>query len=182
MGPKIQDGLGQEMKPPVGGVTILGYLSQSFQGVLMIMSPISYRLEKPLKGEPVPTKDLAYAKARARNKAHAKLLTALKESGLTKTQLAKMLGKRPEQITRWFGGPGNVTIDTLAEILLATQGTMLAFSDDDVLAKPTRNLRGPDWMPHYIGAEPVVMRNVAVPEAPNQPKIFWSNTTVKVAG
>lgn len=112
----------------------------------MIMSQVSFKFSRPKKGEPIPLSHLAYARARARNKAHAQLLLALKESGISRADLARMLGKRPEQLTRWLGGPGNMTIDTLADILFATQGVMLDFTRDDVLAKPPRNHRGPDWM------------------------------------
>lgn len=117
------------------------------------MSQVSFKFDRPAKGEPIPVGTLAYARARARNKAHAQLLLAMKDSGITRADLARMLGKRPEQLTRWLGGPGNLTIDTLADILFATQGVMLDFVRDDVLAKPPRNNVGPDWLD---GAAPKV--------------------------
>ncbi len=53
-------------------------------------------------------------------------------SGLTRSKLAKRLGKRPEQITRWLAAPGNLTLDTISDLLL----TMNAEIDPKVAAWP----------------------------------------------
>ena len=42
-----------------------------------------------------------------------------KKLGFTRADLARRLGKRPEQVTRWLAGPGNLKIDTLSDLLLA---------------------------------------------------------------
>lgn len=38
----------------------------------------------------------------------------MKETGLSKKQLADAIGKRPSEITRWLSGEHNFTISTLA--------------------------------------------------------------------
>jgi DNA-binding phage protein len=39
--------------------------------------------------------------------------------GMTKTALAKKLGKSPEQITRWLSSPNNLESDTISNLALA---------------------------------------------------------------
>ena len=39
--------------------------------------------------------------------------------GITRAQLARRSGKRPEQVTRMLGSPGNWTLETLTGLLLA---------------------------------------------------------------
>jgi hypothetical protein len=46
-------------------------------------------------------------------------LEASEEGGLTKAIVAKRLRKGPEQITRWLGAPGNWTLNTVSDLLLA---------------------------------------------------------------
>lgn len=43
-----------------------------------------------------------------------RLAALMQERGLNKSQFAKALGKRPNEITRWLSGEHNFTISTLA--------------------------------------------------------------------
>jgi transcriptional regulator with XRE-family HTH domain len=66
-----------------------------------------------------------------------------RSKGKTRAQLAERLGKRPEQIIRWLSGPGNLTIDTLSDLLLGLSGAELAMS----LEYPTEERRQPPRLP-----------------------------------
>lgn len=44
----------------------------------------------------------------------------LKEAnGLTRAELAKKIGRRPEQVTRWLAGPTNLESDTISDLGIA---------------------------------------------------------------
>lgn len=71
----------------------------------------------------IPAKDIFYFRQRFKNKlfqsALAYFVGMAKEKSLTKKDIAKSLGKDPAQITRWFAGPNNWTLDTISDLLLA---------------------------------------------------------------
>lgn len=46
----------------------------------------------------------------------ARIDTLMKKKGITKSQLAKMTGHRPNEVTRWLGGSHNFTCRTIAII------------------------------------------------------------------
>ncbi|MDR7127080.1 hypothetical protein J2X53_003928 [Pseudorhodobacter sp. 4114] len=74
------------------------------------------------------------------------LLEEFEKCELTKSDLAKMLNKRPEQITRWLGGPGNLTLDTLSELVFAMRGKFVGVELVDELAKAKSNQKRPEWV------------------------------------
>ena len=96
-------------------------------------------LSRPEHGKRIPLHSIAFARARAKNKAHSYLLDLFEDSGLTKSELAKRLGKRPEQVTRWLSGPGNLTLDTLSDLTFAINGDFLAVSSVDEFSKGKSN-------------------------------------------
>lgn len=67
--------------------------------------------------------DLFYYRQRHKNRVYScvvSLFSQLVETkGLTKRELAYRLDKEPAQITRWLSGPGNWTLDTVSDLLLA---------------------------------------------------------------
>ncbi len=71
----------------------------------------------------IPAKDIFYFRQRLKNKifesALAYFVGLAEEKNLTKKDIAKSLGKDPAQITRWFAGPNNWTLDTISDLLLA---------------------------------------------------------------
>jgi transcriptional regulator with XRE-family HTH domain len=68
-------------------------------------------------------RDVYFFRQRLKNKVFQSVLSYFsklsKEEGLTKKDLATLLGKDPSQITRWFSGPNNWTLDTISDLLFA---------------------------------------------------------------
>lgn len=96
-------------------------------------------LSKPTKAETIPPYTLAFVRARNRNKAHSMLLGLFRDSRMSKRDIAKMLNCKPEQITRWLAGPGNLTLDTISSLAFAMKGEFLSVSTVDELSKPKSN-------------------------------------------
>lgn len=81
-------------------------------------------------GEVIPEGKLAYFRERQRNRLYdfivSRFLEKERSEGLTKADIARRLNRRPEQITRWLTTPGNWTIDTISDLMLAIcKGEML---------------------------------------------------------
>jgi hypothetical protein len=76
-----------------------------------------------LSGDPLSEYQLEYFRERWKNRIHARVLRSFMDKAnsenLTRADIARRLGKRPEQITRWLGAPGNWTLDTVSDLLLA---------------------------------------------------------------
>src|SRR5690349_15611965 len=96
------------------------------------------RLSKPKNGERVPAETFAYFRARAKRHAYSLVMKKLQESGITRAELSKRLGKEAAQISRMLGGPGNWTIATLSDLLFAICGGVPAYSIEYPLEKPHR--------------------------------------------
>jgi hypothetical protein len=66
---------------------------------------------------------LGYFRARLKNRLHQLVLSEFLKregnEGFNKADLARRIDKKPEQITRLLGAPGNWTLDTLSDLLLA---------------------------------------------------------------
>jgi DNA-binding phage protein len=78
-------------------------------------------LHEIVSGGSIPDAKLAYFGATLCNLFHQAMLIEFEKAeknGLTKRELARRIGKKPEQITRWLSYPGNLTLDTIAEILV----------------------------------------------------------------
>lgn len=60
--------------------------------------------------------ELEYQKVARRMRAAIQIAEAMDKRGITKKQLADMMGRRPSEITKWLSGDQNFTIDTLTEL------------------------------------------------------------------
>ena len=60
--------------------------------------------------------ELEYQKVARRMRAAIQIAEAMKKRGITKIQLAKMMGRQPSEITKWLSGDQNFTMDTLTEL------------------------------------------------------------------
>jgi hypothetical protein len=88
----------------------------------MITSTVPSYLSEILGGEVIPSSKLGYFRARLSNRLHEIVVSLFMklelEGKITKAALARRIGRKPEQITRWLGAPGNWTSDTASDLLL----------------------------------------------------------------
>jgi hypothetical protein len=106
-------------------------------------------LSEILAGGKVSEATLAYFRERLRNRIHQFILRqfqARQGRGLTQADVARVLGRRPEQINRWLGTPGNWTLDTISDLILAISKAELEFSEYPLENRGVRNYSGPDWI------------------------------------
>lgn len=70
-----------------------------------------------------------YFRARLRMRIFQKLTAHMtryvKEHQLTRRDIAKLAGKSPAQITRWLSSPANLQLDTISDMLLATDAELV---------------------------------------------------------
>jgi hypothetical protein len=70
---------------------------------------------------PISAKTKTFQHRRMQNRFHRFLLKTFREQekkGLTQKKLAERIGSRPEQINRWLSFPGNLTLNTICDLLL----------------------------------------------------------------
>jgi hypothetical protein len=77
-------------------------------------------LSDVIGGERVPPGKLAYFQTRLAAKVHQAMLSVFgrleRHKGFTRRELAQRIDRKPEQITRWFSYPGNLTLGTVSDI------------------------------------------------------------------
>ena len=75
------------------------------------------------RNEPRSIRDISYYRQRYRNRVFAKLVDFISEQSdqrkITRRDIAERLNKDPAQITRLLSQPGNMTLDTISDLLLA---------------------------------------------------------------
>jgi hypothetical protein len=142
-----------------------------------------------LTGDVLSAGDLAYFRARQSNRVYESVFKAFVGAEITKADLARRLKKKPEQITRWLSGPGNWTLDTVSDLLLAL-GSEMTFVVTSLNAKQQVNIQpfqgiavpgvtGGVNTPFtitasaptygggtYIGAQPASLMNASLPNLP----------------
>lgn len=85
-------------------------------------------MENISKNKSVSARDIAYYRQRNRNRLlehlHVFFSDEAESTGITKKDIADILDKDPAQITRWLSAPGNLTVDTISDILFAMRAEM----------------------------------------------------------
>lgn len=127
-------------------------------------------LSEILSGQPIPIGKLAYFRARLSNKIHELVLSEFmrleQENKITKAELARRIGRKPEQVTRWLGAPGNWTSETFSDLLLGMGcEPALAVSSLEKTAKPIEpeqselpNAPSPQYIPGMPAANDEPLR------------------------
>lgn len=113
----------------------------------MTTGPTSF-LSEVLSGEVIPAGKRAYFQERLRNRLYALVLGEFAKrqaAGVTKAGVAARIQKRPEQVNRWLASPGNWTLDTVSDLLLAVSAAELDFSVSPLSETP-RNRTTPNWL------------------------------------
>jgi hypothetical protein len=78
-------------------------------------------LHEILSGDPISDGTLEHFRNRFRERLYELVLSEYRkqaEKGMTKRHIANRINRRPEQITRWLGAPGNWTLETVSDLLL----------------------------------------------------------------
>ncbi|HXL84682.1 MAG TPA: hypothetical protein VN989_11260, partial [Casimicrobiaceae bacterium] len=74
-------------------------------------------------GKRIPKGKLAFFQERFRDRLYELVVGEFlkrEETGLlTKAEVARRIDRKPEQITRWLGAPGNWQLETVSDLLLA---------------------------------------------------------------
>ena len=110
--------------------------------------PTSFLYELAV-GETIPSEKRAYFGARLRNRLYhfiiSKFLEQESAGKLTKAELARRIGRKPEVITRLLASPGNWKVDTVSDLLLGISGEELDFMSFAPAALPTSSFVGSEW-------------------------------------
>ncbi len=125
-------------------------------------------LSEILEGSVIPEGKLAYFRARLSNRLHELVLSTFlkveKRDQFSRADLAKRIGRKPEQITRWFASPGNWELDTVSDLLLG-MGFEPALSivnlKDATTRKPVEKVELPN--------APVIAPAAGIPAANDKP-------------
>lgn len=100
-------------------------------------------------GPPIPEAKRVYFQTRLRNRVFNFILKKFLEEqgkGLTKAALARRIGKTPDIVNRWLGGPGNLTIDTISDLMLGIAAEELKLTSESPLNQSPVNYRHADWI------------------------------------
>jgi hypothetical protein len=80
-------------------------------------------MKSSTKNVPKSARDIAYYQQRYRNRVFSKLVSWIAEQAinnqLTKKDIADRINKDPALVTRLLSQPGNLTLDTISDLLLA---------------------------------------------------------------
>jgi len=97
----------------------------------MTMSQTSFLTEIIGGNGTISKGKLAYFRERQRNRLYdfivSRFLEKERSEKFSKADLARRLNKEPAQITRWLSTPGNWTLDTISDLMLAVCGGELEF-------------------------------------------------------
>jgi transcriptional regulator with XRE-family HTH domain len=99
-----------------------------------------------------------YFQARTRNRLYDLVMRKFRErreaEGLTQTELARRMGKRPDVLSRLLSRPSNWTIDTLSDFLLAIAGEEIDATSSFPSERPARNFSHLDRLTDQLEQKP----------------------------
>jgi DNA-binding phage protein len=94
-------------------------------------------------GAPIPEEKRAYFQARLKHRLYDYVVTKFQEKaeteGLTKAELARRIGRKPEVITRLLSSPGNWRLETVSDLLLGIAAEELDMKSTSLLNRKPRS-------------------------------------------
>jgi hypothetical protein len=127
----------------------------------MTISQKTFELSNPRDDERVPADTFAYLETRNRFHVYNLILNEFARSGISQATLGRRLGKGPDQVSRLLGSPGNLTLDTISNVLFAISGSEPIYDLDYPLEKAARNDLGTEWLETVIGEQTI--RSISSP-------------------
>ena len=91
----------------------------------------------------------SYFQERLRNRLYDVIITLFMQreaDGFTKAELARILAKKPEQISRLLANPGNWTLDTVSDLLLGICKAELELEVSYPFDKKNSDEKRPTWL------------------------------------
>jgi hypothetical protein len=104
------------------------------------------RLSEPVGSALTPPTTFEYMRTRNRMRLFDLVHKEFRESGITRAQLAKRMGRGLDRISHLLGAPGNWTLDTASDLLFAISGAEISYGTSHPLRKAPRNLTRPEWL------------------------------------
>ena len=101
---------------------------------------------KPHGSEKISLGVLSYFRTRNRNRAYSTLMNKFDRSGVTQSDLSHRLGMDRGQLSRLLSAPGNLTLDTISDLLFAMGGYEMDYGVSSPLDKAPRNDIAPEWV------------------------------------
>src|SRR5437667_313314 len=92
-------------------------------------------LSEPTGSDKIASWMLTYFRARLKHRIYTLVVNELKRKGISQATLARRLDKEPARVSRIFSGPGNLTLETVSDLLFAIGGSELGLSIEYPLAK-----------------------------------------------
>ena len=93
---------------------------------------------EPRGADKIPAWTLSYFRARLKQRIYSVIIKEFKKSGLSQADLGRRLDMEPAQLSRMLSGPGNLTSDSVSDLLFAISGAELGLSIEHPLAVHTR--------------------------------------------
>lgn len=81
-----------------------------------------------------------YARVKSRMCVAVKIADALKQKGMTQRELARLMGKKPSEISRMLTGTMNLTHDTMFDLQQALGIELINVASSDIREVPDINL------------------------------------------
>lgn len=114
----------------------------------------------------IPPETISYLVARCKNRVYnyvlLKFMEKVEKEGLTKAELARRLGKRPEVINRLLGAPGNWGLETVTELLAGISQEELE-PNSSTLSKAASNYSYRPWLSDVQQKQQINLSKIAVP-------------------